>query len=564
MSAATFSRNVAGAIGPDVKVSLYYAPEGNRSQTTEIARDLPATDGTYTWNVRNLDEGRYVVLAVVSDSSTNSLAHWSTGPVRIERALTPFIDDDTDGMADAWESLYGVDVPAGDEDGDGVRNLDEFRNGTDPLLPNRWVLPEGATSFFTEHIALANPGPVPATVDVKYLLKSGGPISRRYQVPAMGRISVDVNEVVTSAEVSAVVESVTGGVVAERTMFWGAGWYGGHTGKAMSESRKKWFLAEGEASFFDTYILLANPNAEDARVTIDYLREGQPPVRYTYDVNANARLSIYANEVPELAGRAFSASLDSDRPINVERAMYFTPPGKAFWLGGHEAAAVPAPATNWFVAEGSTGPWFDMYLLLANPNDHAVDATISFLKPGGVPPVLEHVALPPTSRKTIAVNTIKDLQATDVSASITATGPIVVERAMYWPLGVENWTEAHASAGITATGTRWVMAEGMSGGPLGFDTYILLANPGDQEAVVTVTLLRGGNRRAPVSLQVQVPPGSRATWSAAQFPIESSEEFGILVESTNGVPIVVERAMYWNGGGARWGGGTNETAVRVR
>jgi hypothetical protein len=563
VSPATFSRLVGGGIGPDVRIALYYAPEGDRSRTTEIARDLLATDGSYAWNVQDLDEGRYVVLAVVADASGTSLSRWSTGPVRIERSLTPFIDGDTDGMADDWESLYGVDAPAGDEDGDGVRNLDEYRNGTDPLLPNRWVLPEGATSFFTEHLALANPTPVPATVDVKYLLEDGGPISRRYSVPGYGRISVRVNDVVTSTAVSAVVEAVTGGVVAERTMFWGAGWYGGHTGRAVSESRTQWFLAEGEANFFDTYILLANPNADEARVTIDYLREGWLPVRRTYDVKANARLSIYANEVPELAGHAFSASVDSDRPINVERAMYFTPPGKAFWLGGHEAAAVPAPAANWFVAEGSTAPMFDMYLLLANPNDQAVDATISFLKPGGVPPVVRHLALPPTSRTTVAVNTVDGLQSTDVSASISATGAIVVERAMYWPLGVGNWTEAHASAGITATGTRWVMAEGASGGPLGFDTYILLANPGDQEAEVTVTLLRSGNRD-PVSTAVRVPPGARETLSAAQYRIESGEEFGFLVESTNGVPIVVERAMYWNGGGAFWGGGTNETAVRVR
>ena len=171
--------------------------------------------------------------------------------------------------------------------------------------------------------------------------------------------------------------------------------------------------------------------------------------------------------------------------------------------------------------------------------------------------------LPAASRTTVPVNTIAGLEQTDVSASITASEPIVVERAMYWPLGATNWTEAHASAGITATGTRWVMAEGKTGGPLGFDTYILLANPGDQEAVVTVTLLRSGGL-PPAPMEARVPPRSRETLSAARFGLDSGEEFGILVESTNGVPIVAERAMYWNGGGRFWGGGTNETAVRVR
>jgi hypothetical protein len=38
----------------------------------------------------------------------------------------------------------------------------------------------------------------------------------------------------------------------------------------------------------------------------------------------------------------------------------------------------------------------------------------------------------------------------------------------------------------------------------------------------------------------------------------------VLVESTNGVPIVVERAMYWNGGGEFFGAGTNETGTALR
>ena len=38
------------------------------------------------------------------------------------------------------------------------------------------------------------------------------------------------------------------------------------------------------------------------------------------------------------------------------------------------------------------------------------------------------------------------------------------------------WYEAHNSAGATATGTRWALAEGEVGGARGYETYILLAN----------------------------------------------------------------------------------------
>ena len=46
------------------------------------------------------------------------------------------LDDDGDGMPDSWETLYGlnplVNDAAGDLDGDGVTNLNEYNSGTDP------------------------------------------------------------------------------------------------------------------------------------------------------------------------------------------------------------------------------------------------------------------------------------------------------------------------------------------------------------------------------------------------------------------------------------------------
>ena len=71
---------------------------------------------------------------------------------------------------------------------------------------------------------------------------------------------------------------------------------------------------------------------------------------------------------------------------------------------------------------------------------------------------------------------------------MTATLPIVAERAQYWP-GLA-WEEAHASAGVTSTGTRWGLADGQVGGPQNHQTYILLANPGTDTANVVVTFLR--------------------------------------------------------------------------
>ena len=65
-------------------------------------------------------------------------------------------------------------------------------------------------------------------------------------------------------------------------------------------------------------------------------------------------------------------------------------------------------------------------------------------------------------------------------------------------------------------------------------------------------------------MDIPVRANSRETLNGTLLGVRSGEQFGLLVESTNGVPVVVERAMYWNGAGAYWGGGTNETGTRLR
>ncbi len=51
-----------------------------------------------------------------------------------------YLDMDSDGMPDDWEAFYGVDDPYADPDGDGKTNLEEFKAGTNPIIYNK---PEG-------------------------------------------------------------------------------------------------------------------------------------------------------------------------------------------------------------------------------------------------------------------------------------------------------------------------------------------------------------------------------------------------------------------------------------
>jgi hypothetical protein len=55
------------------------------------------------------------------------------------KCYTPPKDTDADGLPDGWELTYWLNLsqgPAGDPDGDGATNLDEFNNGTNPTNPD--------------------------------------------------------------------------------------------------------------------------------------------------------------------------------------------------------------------------------------------------------------------------------------------------------------------------------------------------------------------------------------------------------------------------------------------
>src|SRR5262249_28650147 len=155
---------------------------------------------------------------------------------------------------------------------------------------------------------------------------------------------------------------------------------------------------------------------------------------------------------------------------------------------------------------------------------------------------------------------------TDVSVAITSDVPIAVERSMYWFGG--TWTDGHSSAGLTSQGTLWAMAEGEGGGALSFQSYILFANPNASNARVRLTFLRTGMNPQPVTEDFDVPANSRVTKSVGDYIsrglLSSGEQVGARIESLNGVPIVTERAMYWNGGGEFWGGGTGESGFKLR
>jgi hypothetical protein len=169
----------------------------------------------------------------------------------------------------------------------------------------------------------------------------------------------------------------------------------------------------------------------------------------------------------------------------------------------------------------------------------------------------------PNGRLTVNIETVDPVLANAaVSTTVSSDLPVIAERAMYWPGSFTEWYEAHNSFGTSAVGTKWGLAEGRIGFADGFETYILLANSSATAAQVQVTFLRENGTTVVKSYTVN-PTTRFNVQVGTMVPELSNENFGALIEVTNGVGIAVERAMYSNALGLVWSAGTNALATRL-
>ena len=445
-------------------------------------------------------------------------------------------------------------------------------------------LAEGATiGDFSVELALLNPYATQAPTTLKFLKIDGTTATSTLTVAPHSRSTVWPAKLagMSKAEFSTSIESDLP-VIVDRTMTWGSAGYGSHAETAMSAPALTWYLAEGAThSGFDLFYLIQNPGATEAAVEVTYLLpDGQAPLVRTYPVRANSRFNIWVDGIPGLSSTDVSAVLRSTNgvPIIVERAMYLTNQGRGF-NAGHDSAGVTAPATQWFLAEGATGPYFDLFVLIANPSETDADIEARYLLADGTV-LTKTYPVAARSRFNIWVDLeeipagsgLRPLADVAVSTAIRSTNnvPVVVERAMWWPYDPGRWHEAHNSPGSTEAGTTWGLAAGeVSTDARAMETFILIANTSSFEGLATVTLFFEDGTTA---VRTYTLPASSRTnsWVRVDFAEAVNKRFGAVVESlvpaagTVAAQVVVERAMYSNAAGVGWAAGTNVRGARIR
>jgi len=566
-SCASTAGGVCSNIGNAVNVAFAALPLNNSATITIVARVNPLTaPGAAIANGAFLQ---------TDSADPNPANNSSTNTVTV---VAPPRDGDTDadGLPNGWESDYGLDPTTSDAnadpDGDGRTNQQEYQQGTHPRGFVITYFAEGATgAFFDTVIAVANPSATRALVLTRFQREDGAVIRRYQVVEPHSRATIVVEQVpgLESASFSTLIEADVQ-VVADRTMSWDGSGYGGHAERGtLTRAASTWYLAEGAThGSFDLFYLIQNPGDAGTTIEVKFLRPApKAPVIKQYPIGPQSRFTLHVDAIPELAAEDLSAVVSSTdgTPIVVERAMYSSLPGQPF-AAGHNSAGVTAPATRWFLAEGATGSFFDLFVLIANPSNEAAEVDVEFLLDNGTV-VPKHYRIAANSRYTMLVDG-EDPRLRDAAVSTIVTSsnlvPIVVERVMWWPSPI--WYEGHNSPGETTTGTRWALAEGESGGPRNKQTYILVANTSDFAGTARVTLLFEDGTTA--ERVVALRPKSRVNVpvDAATFPTAANRRYGAVVESLGATPaqIVVERAQYWDANGVVWAAGTNALATKLQ
>ncbi len=303
------------------------------------------------------------------------------------------------------------------------------------------------------------------------------------------------------------------------------------------------YFAEGyTGAGFAEWLSVGNFGGSNAGFVLHYLSPDGSVRVFNHTVAASSRASINVNE--EVGpGREVSVILYDAASLLAERPMYFDYQGLT---GGHDATGVSAPATAWYFAEGYTGPGFDEYLSVLNPQAGSATLTFRFQTQEAGERDFSGITVPAHSRSSFHVN---DLLGEGYQASLALSSdiPVVAERPMYFNYG--GWTGGSCVTGATSLGTEYYFAEGNT--RQGFSEYLTLQNPAASPITVSASYQFGPGQGTPQPAIYTVGARSRVT-----VPVFAQVGAGkdVSVKLSSATPFAAERPMYFNYGG--WTGGS--------
>ncbi len=305
-----------------------------------------------------------------------------------------------------------------------------------------------------ELLVFMNPFPDDATVTIDFATDQGTRQTLRFQnfvVPGRSAVGAFIDQdVLRNAQVSALVEAGSGRLIIDRIqIFDGTNprLEGITLGLGAPVPAEMWAFPDGAVGPGVTeQMVVFNPTEEVAEVEVevrldDPATNGVPePFEVTLAPRRYAIVDLHepdveeaegvARRIPDGVGHSILVRSLNGVPVVAERV--FTRSDSVLNVGVSAVLGSPIAAPRWLLVAGGVSEERSEYLALFNAQpDVDITFTVSRLADGELVPIeeLEEVPLAAGSRRSLRLGSYVDAEV--LPLVVTATGPVVVERALY-------------------------------------------------------------------------------------------------------------------------------------
>jgi len=300
----------------------------------------------------------------------------------------------------------------------------------------------------------------------------------------------------------------------------------------------------------DGTVVIANAGVRPLRADVAVLPIGGAAGQTSVDVAANGRAAVHLADVVQ--GDYLSAVVELDGGDAVVELSTTGP------LGTSVTPCASTASPTWYFAEGVTTRDATEVLLVFNPfpEDAVVDFSFTTEEGQVTPQALTGLSV--QGRGMAAINVGDYVQRREaVAAAISArTGRLVVSRLQFFDGSVGRKGLA-VTLGIPAPEPLWYFADGLAADGLAerFQVY----NPQQSEAQVELAIGLDDGQAEP--LRITVPRESRVSVVANdESRVPKGVGHSVVLRSTNGVDVVVERSVDSAGAAGRSGVGSSPGA----
>ncbi|GAC1402474.1 MAG: hypothetical protein NVSMB49_18590 [Ktedonobacteraceae bacterium] len=468
-------------------------------------------------------------------------------------------------------------------------NLDELPPGSVTGAPyntppgpiaKTWYFAEGRVGKgFREYLTVDNPSTTACSVDITYYYTADGSTTQQTKkisnvvIGSVSRLTESANSDIGLADYAPTGDSVASvvtmnaastcaGVMVERPVYF-TNYHGISSGTDVAGSTtlgKSFSFADvaSDATHISYLTILNPPGGTNATVAVTYYAGGKAVGTQNTVVPAGGRGTIAPGAI-SLPSHSL-AVVTSTTPVMVERPTYFLNESKGV-SGAYDVVGAPAPAADWFFAEGYTGSTTQENLTISNPGTTSATANVTLKSQSGATKAFA-VIVGAKSQViwNVNQNNVFTGSTPEVSAEVQSSTALVVQREMFFQYShsVQGMPTVNANGGTDVLGlvgpiskSSYSFAEGYT--HPGYNEWLTLQNPNATAETVDVTLSTQDGRIAAV--QVNVPANGRQTEDITADSVKyfnpggstTTNAISMTVQTlNNGGTFVAERPEYYN------------------